>query len=306
MSNSSAQGYGAAWRKLRPAILERDPTCVICRRAPSTHVDHRIPRKRGGTDAPSNLRGLCASCHGAKTAARDGGFSNPIRHDDDEDSYDAEAARVRQQRRLSRRQRPETGFDAARLRRMGLSRSQLADIDRQGGVFVPMMVRGGRVKRHYDSIRFVVCCLVPRNGGKVRRLPLWRGKDGRIRKTTWEVGHMVYHRDGWSSLDEREQASLCQSTSDVAVELNSLMNPYLPAALNHTVMRSAGIGESAPMLKGQWVRQSTESEPSYMEMLAKWWRRTRGWTPKQTQNERDIKRACKSVCEREKLPVSVY
>jgi 5-methylcytosine-specific restriction protein A len=71
---SAAQGYGPAWRRLRVAILQRDP---ICRDAsgcgrPSTDVDHIVARKHGGTDDASNLRGLCKSHHSRKTAMQDG------------------------------------------------------------------------------------------------------------------------------------------------------------------------------------------------------------------------------------------
>jgi 5-methylcytosine-specific restriction protein A len=62
------------WRKLRALILQRDPICRDesgCTR-PSTDVDHIIPRRAGGSDDPSDLRGLCHRHHSSKTARLDG------------------------------------------------------------------------------------------------------------------------------------------------------------------------------------------------------------------------------------------
>jgi len=71
--NAIQRGYGPAWQRLRKLILARDP---ICRDesgcgASSTYVDHITSRRRGGTDDPSNLRGLCHSHHSSKTARED-------------------------------------------------------------------------------------------------------------------------------------------------------------------------------------------------------------------------------------------
>jgi len=67
----------AFWRALRAAILKRDPICRTpgCGR-PSSHADHIVPRSRGGSDDPSNLRGLCAGCHARVTRQ---GNSKPLR-----------------------------------------------------------------------------------------------------------------------------------------------------------------------------------------------------------------------------------
>lgn len=70
--SSTAQGYGARWRKLRLLVLARDPICRACQRAPSTDVDHITPKRRGGLDTLENLQGLCGSCHARKTALSDG------------------------------------------------------------------------------------------------------------------------------------------------------------------------------------------------------------------------------------------
>ena len=81
---SAQRGYGYAWQRLRLTILARDHyLCQECQRqgkitpvGKSGHVDHVIPKERGGTDDPDNLETKCSSCHSRKTAAEDGGFGN--------------------------------------------------------------------------------------------------------------------------------------------------------------------------------------------------------------------------------------
>jgi HNH endonuclease/Helix-turn-helix domain len=72
------RGYGSQWRRLREWVLAREPLCRAClaqgRTEPATDVDHIVARSRGGSDEPSNLQALCASCHARKTASEDGGF----------------------------------------------------------------------------------------------------------------------------------------------------------------------------------------------------------------------------------------
>jgi len=66
-----------AWKKLRRAKLNRTPFCEICemrgRRIPANTVDHILAIAKGGSPFPSfeKLHSMCASCHGAKTAALD-------------------------------------------------------------------------------------------------------------------------------------------------------------------------------------------------------------------------------------------
>jgi 5-methylcytosine-specific restriction endonuclease McrA len=71
------RGYDGAWRKLRLVILDRDPVCTLCHAALSSVVDHiepiaLAPQRRLD---PSNLRGLCKSCHDRRTAL-DQGFAS--------------------------------------------------------------------------------------------------------------------------------------------------------------------------------------------------------------------------------------
>lgn len=52
-----------AWRELRRRVLERDGyrCCVPGCPFEATLVDHIVSRRRGGPDAPHNLRSLCAA-----------------------------------------------------------------------------------------------------------------------------------------------------------------------------------------------------------------------------------------------------
>ena len=54
----------AQWRKIRKAVLEREPLCRCCG-APANEVDHI----NGDTsnNLPDNLAAMCKPCHSAKT-----------------------------------------------------------------------------------------------------------------------------------------------------------------------------------------------------------------------------------------------
>lgn len=63
----------AEWERLRTQVLARDPICVYCKVQPSTHVDHIVPKSRGGEDSLDNCVGSCSTCNlrkGAKTVVR--------------------------------------------------------------------------------------------------------------------------------------------------------------------------------------------------------------------------------------------
>ena len=57
-------GSTTQWRKIRKRILERDLyTCQICGIEEATHVDHILPRSKGGLDYDENLRATCQTCN---------------------------------------------------------------------------------------------------------------------------------------------------------------------------------------------------------------------------------------------------
>ena len=66
------KAYG--WKEVRKRVLARDGSlCQECNKPladiPSwfTEVHHIVPRERGGSDHPSNLKTLCVVCHRAYT-----------------------------------------------------------------------------------------------------------------------------------------------------------------------------------------------------------------------------------------------
>ena len=78
---SPSRIYGRHWRRLRLAYLVHHPLCECgCGRA-ATVVDHRKPHHGDPAllYAWDNLEAMTKPCHDRKTAARDGGFGNPIR-----------------------------------------------------------------------------------------------------------------------------------------------------------------------------------------------------------------------------------
>lgn len=57
------------WKATRDYVRHRDDfTCAYCptRQTIGMTVDHIVPRKQGGTDAPDNLCCCCASCNSRK------------------------------------------------------------------------------------------------------------------------------------------------------------------------------------------------------------------------------------------------
>lgn len=76
------RGYGREWERIRVAILRRDRYLCQCeeckagnRLTVAHEVDHRIPKARGGTDDPDNLRAINRDCHRRKTAREGRGGS---------------------------------------------------------------------------------------------------------------------------------------------------------------------------------------------------------------------------------------
>ena len=71
--------YGRHWRKIRAWVLAEERVCPGY--PPGTHgaqrvrtnsVDHITPKSVGGTDARSNLRGLCGPCNSRKAYTEEG------------------------------------------------------------------------------------------------------------------------------------------------------------------------------------------------------------------------------------------
>ncbi len=79
---ASQRGYGSRHRRsFRQAVLEKNPTCVLCG-AEATVADHyplsrrELVLKRLNPNDPQHGRGLCASCHGSQTSQHQpGGFN---------------------------------------------------------------------------------------------------------------------------------------------------------------------------------------------------------------------------------------
>lgn len=73
-ASAAARGYDYAWSVLRLRILERDRWLCQCdeckatgRVLPAHEVDHHVPKYRGGTDDPANLRAINRDCHKRKS-----------------------------------------------------------------------------------------------------------------------------------------------------------------------------------------------------------------------------------------------
>jgi 5-methylcytosine-specific restriction protein A len=78
---SPSRTYGRRWQKLRQAYLVAHPLCECGCDYPATVVDHRTPHNGDLTLLLdwNNLSAMTKACHDRKTAARDGGFGNPLR-----------------------------------------------------------------------------------------------------------------------------------------------------------------------------------------------------------------------------------
>lgn len=71
---------GAAWRKLRAAVLLEEPLCRLCKKKdpPVIRAAKCVDHEDGdpNNNDPKNLQPLCWPCHSRKTAKEDGGFGN--------------------------------------------------------------------------------------------------------------------------------------------------------------------------------------------------------------------------------------
>jgi 5-methylcytosine-specific restriction endonuclease McrA len=61
----SARGYGAAHQAMRARVFREEPDCRRCgaEGQASDHLDHIVPRSRGGTNARANYQRLCKTCN---------------------------------------------------------------------------------------------------------------------------------------------------------------------------------------------------------------------------------------------------
>ena len=80
---SPSRIYGRRWQKLRRAYLAAHPLCECGCGYAAAVVDHRRPHNGNAAlmYAWDNLQAMTKPCHDRKTAARDGGFGNPLRPD---------------------------------------------------------------------------------------------------------------------------------------------------------------------------------------------------------------------------------
>jgi len=66
-----ARVRGRPLQRARARLFEHEPLCVRCQAAgrvvPATIRDHVVPLAEGGADLETNVQGLCAACHDAKT-----------------------------------------------------------------------------------------------------------------------------------------------------------------------------------------------------------------------------------------------
>ena len=64
---------GRKLQRMRAELFASEPLCVECLRQGrvrlATQRDHIRPLFEGGTEAPSNVQGLCDDCHDAKSLA---------------------------------------------------------------------------------------------------------------------------------------------------------------------------------------------------------------------------------------------
>ena len=69
---------------VRYDVLKRDRKCVLCGAAPEVdsavrlHIDHIIPRSKGGSNDIGNLQVLCAECNLGKSNRDNTAFNEPV------------------------------------------------------------------------------------------------------------------------------------------------------------------------------------------------------------------------------------
>lgn len=62
------RGYGGKWASISARVRREVGACEACMGMDDLTVDHVVPLSAGGTHERGNLRVLCRSCHGRRTA----------------------------------------------------------------------------------------------------------------------------------------------------------------------------------------------------------------------------------------------
>ena len=80
--SAAARGYcSPGWKAARREVLLRDgyqcQACGAVVHGKAAHVDHIVPKSKGGSDLASNLQVLCRECHSKKTVREQNGEARP-------------------------------------------------------------------------------------------------------------------------------------------------------------------------------------------------------------------------------------
>ena len=80
--------HSAEWHRARARTLRDHPWCEWCNATTQLSVDHIVPLSAGGGHEPANLRVLCLSCHGKRSAEQSHGRRGLVRPDGTRDGDD--------------------------------------------------------------------------------------------------------------------------------------------------------------------------------------------------------------------------
>ena len=68
--SATGSHMGTRWYVVRSRVLKASGgKCYMCGEDGAVEVDHVVPRSRGGSDHPDNLRAVCKVCHLRKSSA---------------------------------------------------------------------------------------------------------------------------------------------------------------------------------------------------------------------------------------------
>ena len=73
--------HSREWHAARARALRDNPWCAWCHATTGLSVDHIVPLSAGGTHESANLRVLCLSCHGRRSAEQAHGRRGWVRPD---------------------------------------------------------------------------------------------------------------------------------------------------------------------------------------------------------------------------------